>query len=197
MYADGSLSHEIVQLDKIHDKHRHFIFYGINGQKTQEFYDKDKIIYDTLRKWTDEGKLYGVEVYNMKGYTSIDYWVETGKISDFGKYEIAKKVPNLEIYDSAAFVKYTVKPYSFEEIYYVRSGVWKHYHKNGTLASEGNYLPWPFIIITPRTKEDEDNPGIMYNGEDFLKDGIWNYYDEKGNLIKTETYKNGLLDKKK
>lgn len=194
LYANGSLYYEIVQLDKIPDKHRHFIFYSINGQKTQEFYDRDKVIYDTLRKWTDEGKLYHQEAYTTKGYLSIDYWVETGKISDLGTYEITKKVPKLEIYDSIKGITYTSKFCRSDQPCYIRAGIWKQYHKNGVLASEGKYLPWSFIILIRGAKEDENNPGVLSAyGENYLKDGTWNYYDDKGKLTKTEVYKSGLL----
>jgi len=207
-YVNGSLNFEIIQLDKIRDKHRHLIFYSINGKKTQEFYDKDRVIYDTLRKWTEEGKLYHLEAYNASGYTTIDYWVETGKISDIGTYGIAKTAPELVIYDSTSFDKYTAIKCKTDEPCYVRAGVWKQYHKNGMLASEGKYLPWPFRVSTP-TKDSsgiavpientsfEVMPGTSYVvGESFLKDGNWNYYDDKGKKIKTESYKNGLPVKK-
>ena len=47
----------------------------------------------------------------------------------------------------------------------------KYYHENGTLKTEGN----------------------VKNGE---AEGLWQFYDENGKLIKKETYKNGELIKR-
>lgn len=207
-YANGQLNYEIIQLDKVSDKHRHLIFYNINGQKIEEFYEKDHVIYDTLRRWTDEGKMYHLEAYTPGGYTSIDYWVETGKISTIGAYEITKKIPDLVIYDSTTFNKYTTSKWRVNEPLYIRKGNWREYNKDGILACEGKYLPWPFSVSIP-TKDSsgvavpientsfEVMPGTSYIvGESYLKDGNWNYYDEKGKKVKSELYKNGLLIKK-
>lgn len=209
LYKNGNVQCEIKQLDKVPDKHRHIIYYSITGQKTREFYDRNRMVYDTLKMWTDEGKLYHIEAYTSAGYTSIDYWIETGKISEYGKYEISKTTSNMVVYDSATFDKYTVKNCGLDETCYTRTGVWKKYHKNGALASEGKYLPWAFSVSIPA----RDSMGVSVPFENmsfdilpetnymmfksFLKDGTWNYYDEKGTLIRKEAYKNGLLVKKK
>ncbi|HET6228252.1 MAG TPA: hypothetical protein VFF27_18370 [Bacteroidia bacterium] len=205
--VNGRVQYEIIQLDKVPDKHRHIIYYGISGQKTLEFYDKDRKVYDTLRKWTDEGKLYHQEIYNSKGYTTVDYW-GTGKISEIGKLEISKEQPkDFVVYDSASLQKYTIARCELNETCYIRVGIWKAYHKNGILAAEGKYLPWRFRSAVPMKDTGGamvamDNtsfnisPNVSYGiGEGYLKDGKWKYYDDAGKLIREEFYKNGVLVK--
>jgi antitoxin component YwqK of YwqJK toxin-antitoxin module len=206
--VNGRLICEIKQLDKVRDKQRHVIYYSPNGQKTVEFFDRNNQKYDTLRKWTDEGKLYLEEIYTSNGFKSIDYWVTTGNISEIGTFEISKAQPKeFIVYDSTTFNKYIIAKCESDKPCYARTGVWKEYHKNGVLASEGKYLPWSFRSLTP-TKDSSGVAVPVENtsfdiladvsyivGEGYLKDGIWNYYDDKGKLIKKELYKNGTLKK--
>ncbi|MCB0724160.1 MAG: hypothetical protein KDC73_05620 [Ignavibacteriae bacterium] len=88
-------------------------------------------------------------------------------------------------------------------------GVWKEYHRNGKLSREKIYSGG----LLKHVKEYYENgnikaegktiAGIDYGnvpikrnytpGEDkqYVESGLWSYYDESGNLIKNELYKNG------
>jgi antitoxin component YwqK of YwqJK toxin-antitoxin module len=112
--------------------------------------------------------------------------------------------PQLKLTDSAAF---DILYYSLDVKYgtYEPFGTWTTYHANGQLQSVGSYLPYNFTRTeygydTTKTESYCLPKGsvIMYSTETkmFLRDGKWNYYDEKGNLIREEYYLNGLLKAK-
>jgi antitoxin component YwqK of YwqJK toxin-antitoxin module len=203
----GRVRCEIIQLDKVPDKQRHIICYGQNGQKTKDFFEKDNVKYDTLREWTEDGKLNHMEIYADSGFTTIDYWPETGRILETGQYKFSTASPdNIIIYDSATFNKYTSAKCDYEPCY-IRIGIWKEYHENGVLASEGKYLPINFkgntpsdsagIKVSNKKTSFEMIPSVSYITwrTNSIKDGLWKYYDEKGIKIKEELYENGLLKK--
>jgi len=204
----GHVTCKIVHLDKEADKHQHFITYNKNGQKTEEFFSKNGVVYDTLKRWTDKGELHHIEIYTDSGYTAIDYWYETGHILEIGKYKVAKVPPdNFTIYDSTTFDIFTTIKCNNDKPCYVRTGIWKEYYKNGTLESEGQYLPTAFEGII-QTK-DSSGIGVPVKKTSFemvsdvtyltvltyLKNGTWKYYDEKGLKTKEEFYKGGHLKK--
>ncbi|MEI8087452.1 MAG: hypothetical protein WCG93_14680 [Paludibacter sp.] len=65
----GRVTCKIKQLNKEKGKHEHFISYAKSGQKTEEFFSKNGVVYDTLKKWTDKGELHHIEIYSDTGYT--------------------------------------------------------------------------------------------------------------------------------
>jgi antitoxin component YwqK of YwqJK toxin-antitoxin module len=199
---NGHVSCEIIQLDKIMDKHRHIIHYSKSGQKTKEFFDKNRVVYDTLREWTDKGKLHHMEVYSDSGFTAIDYWSETRRILAIGQYKIANPPPDkITIYDSTTYNIYETE--KCDNPCYIRIGSWKYFYENGNLETVGQYLPMHFVYIIPTRDSSnvaipikktsfETIPNISYMlVKTYLQDGLWIYYDDKGEKTKEEFYKNG------
>lgn len=202
----GRITCKIEQLDKEIGKHEHFISYAKNGQKTEEFFSKNRVVYDTLKKWTDKGELHLIEIYTDTGYTSIDYWHETGRILEIGTYTISKESPkNITVYDSTTFDKFITA--ECKTPCYVRTGIWKTFYENGILEGEGEYLPMAFNVSYPtkdssgiavpiKNTDFEMKPDTMYIiCLTYLKNGKWIYYNEKGIKIKEEYYSNGLRQK--
>jgi antitoxin component YwqK of YwqJK toxin-antitoxin module len=87
-------------------------------------------------------------------------------------------------------------------------GEWSSYYLNGKLCSRGNFVndfvdkslekPYKFLNkdginvfdIYPKLKiVDFENITCRF----YLKDGVWNYFDENGNLSSVEKYKKGIL----
>jgi antitoxin component YwqK of YwqJK toxin-antitoxin module len=204
--GNGHVINEIIELDKEKGKQEHFISYAKNGQKTEEFFMKNGVTYDTLKRLTDKGELHHVEIYTDSGYTSIDYWYDTGRILEIGEYKISKTSPkNITVYDSTSFNKYTTAECKIP--CYLRNGRWNTFHENGIIESEGEYLPMDFRVAYP-TKDSSAVALVLENTSfemipdvsyviclTFLKNGHWIYYDTKGVMTKEEFYKNGLLQK--
>lgn len=206
-YESGRVQCETKQLAKEFDKQRHIICYYKNGRKKEEFFDNNRIKYDTLKEWTDRGELLHMEIYKDSTYINIDYWYETGQISEIGNCRITKIRPDkIIVYDSTTFDEYNSYDVN-QEIYVLRIGVWRGYHKNGEIESEGEYLPMAFyrtiqgrdssgIFVEDKKTSFEMIPNKIYAGvRSYLKNGIWKYYDEKGVKIKEEFYADGVLKK--
>ena len=56
-------------------------------------------------------------------------------------------------------------------------GPYKYYYENGKLEEEGQFRDIP-------------NRFVNRNFEQTTREGVWNFYDNKGILIKTQTFKN-------
>ena len=78
-----------------------------------------------------------------------------------------------------------------EGLFYINLpiGYFKSYHKNGKISSVGNY-----INLLPLSHKNL-KMGMPCEGTCTVKDGRWKYYNDKGQLIKTEFYIKGLLQK--
>lgn len=69
-------------------------------------------------------------------------------------------------------------------------GEFKYYHSNGKLKSRSFFIQGTHKVRTTLYHENEQKAaeGIFI---DQLKDSIWNYYNQSGQLINIESYKNG------
>lgn len=105
-------------------------------------------------------------------------------------------------------------------------GLWEEYYENGKLKSKGDlisnfhlikykdFINFELIVtdkqgaaITPENYTEQmkstlemlkNSVRISFPYKMYLKDDLWKYYNEQGNLINEEIYKNGvLLDTKK
>jgi hypothetical protein len=73
-------------------------------------------------------------------------------------------------------------------------GIWKYYYPSGQLKEMGTYSEWVHEykgIIRPYILENQ--PYNVYNDVDYLKNGTWEYYDEKGKNYKSVDYYNGQV----
>jgi antitoxin component YwqK of YwqJK toxin-antitoxin module len=73
----------------------------------------------------------------------------------------------------------------------VENGYRKTYNANGDLLTEGNYKDGVMDGVQKIYKDGQLN--IIGAYQHAVRDGEWKYYDESGNLIKTEVYKLGIL----
>lgn len=72
----------------------------------------------------------------------------------------------------------------------VPTGTFKYYHSNGKLKSTTHFIQGTHKVYTTMFDLNEK---ISAEGNfiDQQKDSIWNYYNEKGTLIKSESYNKG------
>lgn len=183
--------------------YRRVTFYYANKNKSWQFSEKNQLRCDTMRQWTENGKLHGIEIYSDTDYVSIDF-SENGNILQMGTYSVCRDTfgPYI-IRDSTTFDIYEAG--RCDSDYFVPSGVWYTFHENGTLESEGRYLPREFGVMYPtvdsagiavvvkKTSFDMSNYSMGITCSTQLKDGTWLYYNDQGNLTWEEYYEGGLL----
>jgi len=122
-------------------------------------------------------------------YKSSIYFHEIGRI-------LAANELKSEIIDSLPEFKIKYKLLSSKGSMQVT----EFYLHSGKIKFVGNYIEPKSISIDSSYQENPENPGIFKTSlikyYKPLKDGEWLYYNEEGNLEKTETYKKGKLIKK-
>ncbi|MEN9441926.1 MAG: hypothetical protein RLZ33_2003 [Bacteroidota bacterium] len=201
---DSTVQCEIIQLDKKYDLHRQIIYYYENGQKREEFFDRNRVIYDTLKQWDTLGQLVYFEIYSDTGYIQIQYHNNTTNIREIGYWRyVNSRSQNLTIYDSINFLKYETA--ECKKPCYERVGNWKTFYPNGIVKSEGKYLPMEFHVnidqrtdslgnvYNPKKESFEMEEGIIYMVcSTFLPDGKWTLYTELGEIKEEEIYINGF-----
>ncbi len=84
-------------------------------------------------------------------------------------------------------------PYGYAKILSVKAGIWNYYYSNGKIKASGEYAQMvhahngsPELIVN-------DGPINVWISYDDLKQGEWDYFDEYGKKIRTETYMEGAL----
>lgn len=203
---DSTVNCEIIQLDSIMDAHRHILYFHRNGKKASEYFDKNRVPYDTLFKWDNQGNLTRLEIYSDSGYIEIDYY-DNGNLSQIGQWKrMTEQKYDIVIYDSTNWDIYEATECKYP--CFQRSGIWKTFYKNGVLRSEGKYLPIKFSISYPTLKDSNGVsqiipktsfsviPELIYIGcYTYLFDGNWIYYTEEGKIEKIMEYQNGLPKK--
>jgi antitoxin component YwqK of YwqJK toxin-antitoxin module len=129
--------------------------------------------------------------------------LNTCKEGNYG--EVLKAPPKRIISDSGSWTRYTVEAYE-KPPFYIRVGTWKTYYETGVLKAKGSYLPESFDSSGPNNTvikkgfDPEDwyfFGGFKFSGfyagsRGYLKNGEWIYYNEIGNEIYREHFKDGL-----
>ena len=207
-FENGKVNYKIIQLSDTVNAYCHVVQYYANGRKSSEFHEKFLQKCDTFNEWTKEGVLHHREIYTDSGYVEIDYYSETGTILSIGNYKIVHgERDQTIIYDSTNFDKYSPDDEcSFIRNCYERTGIWKTYHKNGEIESEGKYLPSQYLISYPMKYDSindvmvdmpktsfEFNASLGVKCSTYLKDSTWSIYNKQGNKIQEKIYKTGLL----
>lgn len=207
-FENGKVNYKIIQLSDTVNAYCHVVQYYANGRKSSEFHEKFLQKCDTFNEWTKEGVLHHREIYTDSGYVEIDYYSETGTILSIGNYKIVHgERDQTIIYDSTNFDKYSPDDEcSFIRNCYERTGIWKTYHKNGEIESEGKYLPSQYLISYPMKYDSindvmvdmpktsfEFNTSLGVKCSTYLKDSTWSIYNKQGNKIQEKIYKTGLL----
>lgn len=136
-----------------------------------------EIITDTFYKNTDS-KYY--QFYHSNGQPACDYMHHHGIITPYKEYY------ETGILKSEGFYKFYNYDYEFDPndtipkesgcLFYtehLKVGMWQEFHSNGVIRLISNY------------KEEIESREI--------KNGRWQYFDEKGNLIKEELWDNNVL----
>lgn len=73
---------------------------------------------------------------------------------------------------------------------YVRVGKWKKFYQNGILEWEGAYYPG-YIISIFKDVDSLINVEAYFTQINYVKEGEWLYYSEKGELMEVEYYEKG------
>jgi len=187
------------------DSVTHYTLFYENGEKKEEYFFRKGNYCDTLKRWDVLGEVWNLRVYTDTGYAETErLWDGT---IEKGAYKKVNNMPAFRIInDSATWHRYTRSDLRYP--YYVRTGTWKTIYANGQLASEGRYLPEQFDVDCPDEskiirkgfdpKDWLNTDGTPFSGlyagcTTYLKEGVWIYYNTKGEKEKTEFYKNGLL----
>ena len=75
----------------------------------------------------------------------------------------------------------------------LKIGIWEEYHENGKMKTIGKYIPRARCYQDTLIKDSDIT--ITMNIE-YYKDGMWQYFDESGDLQKEEKYSDGKLIEK-
>jgi len=151
----------------------------------------------------------------IKDGVVIEYF-ENGEISLTGKYWNGNKIDTVKWYFENGSIKHKeiyivdtveVKCQGYAKRFYAtgnihkiipivnwkREGISEIYYENGNLQYLTEYKN---DKINGVVKEYYENGKINYEGTavDGLKDGIFHYYDELGNFVKTKKFKRGVLE---
>lgn len=207
-YKNGQVNFKITELLDSVNAYRHIVYYYENGKKIEEFHDRFFRKCDTSSKWTEEGLLYQREIYTDSGYVEMDYSYEEGIILSIGNYKLVHgERDQTIIYDSTNFDKYSPDDEcTFNGNCYERKGIWKTYHENGQIESEGKYLPSQYYVEDPMKYDSindvmvdvpktsfELNTSFGVKCSVYLKDSTWSIYNKKGKKFQEKIYKGGLL----
>ena len=169
-----------------------FIEYYSNGKKEREYlYKANAKHYLSEKKWFENGNLNFASNYNETGIQhgeAIGYF-ENGTLS-YQKNYIQGRQDGQEKYFYADGKNKSSRFYK-NGLLDGESILW---HENGRISLKANYknnikegyweeLNYDSTLTKGYYKQDE-------------KDSIWTYFNVQGKLIKTETYKNGILQLK-
>ncbi|WP_299116454.1 toxin-antitoxin system YwqK family antitoxin [uncultured Winogradskyella sp.] len=131
---------------------------------------------------------YGAENEKLPivGDTITEYHNDTNAIKKL-KFRDTEKLTIIEYKDNG--VKYKKAVYSLDNLKF--KTVTK-YHSNGNIILIANYDNG---IVTGEFQKFYENGNSKSKGvyNKMKKEGTWKYYDENGNFIKEEFYKNGEL----
>ena len=140
----------------------------------------------------ENGKIEMIYEFNNRsknGY--FQKFFDNGNLMENGKYINDSKQGNWKFWNEAGIL--------VRDCNYKNSGlfgIYFKYHSNGKLKNKGFYT-----FQTGKIKIHEINPDtgetdlvIIDTNELSVKDGIWEYYDNNGKLIKTEKYIKGELN---
>jgi len=164
--------------------------------KTSEGILKDNRSSGRWKCYYDNGKVQSLIDYvpfqNRSCYNGLyKEFYKSGKTKLDGNYQFLDSLECVNCFD----VVTKNKIYKAELNPSIKVGTWKEYWDNGQLKSSGQYykgvhqtnyssLPNPksYGVFTPGGLTDE-----------YLKDGEWKHYNEKGELISIEFYLKGSL----
>ena len=169
-----------------------FTVYYSNGKKENEWlYQADAKHYLFEKKWYENGNLYFATNYNEAGIQdgeSIGYF-ENGKIN-YQKNYLNGRLDGQEKYFYPSGKDKSSKFYKNGLL----DGEFIHWLENGKIKEKTTYRN----NIKEGYWEELNSDLTLTKGYYKLdeKDSVWTYYNAEGKLLKTETYKNGILQLK-
>lgn len=113
------------------------------------------------------------------------YFIDNKKISKRKYKSYLRRIIDPEKCTPCYLKAYRNNKLIYEGDFYLDCGVgtYKEFYLNGNIKVIGNY----------RRNETQEWNRATSNEWCAIKEGVWKYYDEKGNLTKKEEYKNGIL----
>jgi hypothetical protein len=183
-------------------KNGYFVLKRNNVIVAEGNYENDRAV-GIWKDYYESGHIEIIAEYSSQNGRS-DYsglykdFFESGKIKTEGRYKIPESdsiecvdcydlVNCLECYNSVnnRKIKSTTN-------WPLKDGVWKEYYENGVLKTYGVYY---FGLHETRNINAIEGRTTKAgtSGCEYLKHKDWNYYDEKGKLIRTEYYYKGIL----
>jgi antitoxin component YwqK of YwqJK toxin-antitoxin module len=165
------------------------------------------VLYDTVYSNNhNEGPNVIVQILRSEGMLKdslkIGPWktyYQNKQISDAGEYLVYNKNSIRFSFMDASYTDVDTNAIkkTFKEIYSLPVGEWNSYYTDGKLESKGNYLPVAILVISPPiegfNEQGELQTYVSYTSPEAMKTGIWEHYDEKGELESKETYVKGIL----
>jgi antitoxin component YwqK of YwqJK toxin-antitoxin module len=170
-----------------------------HGLIRQEFKIHDGKLDGLFKDYYDNGNLKCVANLKIICLNYFSYcgtyqeYYESGKIKTEGNYLFVDSIECQSCFDH-----FENKQNKIVRNEFVRTGLWKTFYENGYQESKGVYkgIHKIYYIDCDYPANKKDPPSIFCAGGDsseFLKNGEWEFYSNKGNLIKLEYYFNGIL----
>ena len=127
----------------------------------------------------------------MEGPGFYFEYYPSGKLMVEGVYQHLDSVVCLNCYQS---ITEDMRNKSISSL--MRVGEWKEFHENGQVKAKGmyGYLHEVYHVDWPMPYGESSNGFVPGDAEIvYLKDGEWQYFNERGRLIKVEFYYEGML----
>lgn len=167
-YVSGKMLHKGFYVD---GQIKIFKNFYENGQVERNFSSTDNR-HSKLEVYYDDGKLKStIQYYDGNPQNEYDYFKN-------GNPEyVEENDKDMEfLYKRNSFTESGIPISSFELVdKKTKKYIKKEFYENGRVKEEGNMF-------------------FHKDLEDYQKEGVWTFYDEKGNVLKTEKYHNGKVE---
>ena len=141
----------------------------------------------SLLRYLDENK-------NINGY-SINYH-PNGKIKSEGFWITSELIPCIRCYKKQDADNQLIKAEFSTQTNSIPYGKWRYYNESGVMIESGEYLFGVREIYGANYFyyfENSKTSNISLSTKSFIKEGIWEYFDNFGQFCKLEEYRDGEL----
>lgn len=164
-----------------------------------KYYNSEGVI-ETILEFSSSDTALATYYHSNSVKSAVGYYVNKQKEGVWRFYDTKGIILSKEEYKNGqkhgSYVVYNLDGSVSRETQFVNGvehGYRKTYGKNGQLLTEGGYKDGVMDGMQKIYKGGVLNIEGAY--QHAVRDGEWKYYDESGNLIKTEVYKLGVLQK--
>lgn len=170
-----------------------------NGIKVREFLVSRKAERSFDKEYYDNGsiKLVTEKIHLKYGsYSDGDYkaYFENGNPKQEGCLKLMDSIECVGCAES-----FDGRPKTKASTHIGRVDTWKEYYPNGKIKSKGSYNGIHETGYSYETLHKKaTGVGVFQPGdysEDYIKDGLWQYFDETGRVIKEELFFHGWVAK--